>query len=92
MNTIFMWSINREVCIYVFGAITLFIVITINIKTFAFVMVCMKASTNLHNNIFSALIRAKINFFNTNLSGQDYFNKVYFVLFLLTEYIFKFIL
>lgn len=72
--TIFSWSINRETCIYIFTAITFLIVITISLKTLISVSVCMKASKNLHKNMFNALIRAKMNFFNTNLSGQDYFN------------------
>jgi len=74
INTIFWWSINRETCIYIFTAMTFLVVITINLKSLVSVSVCMKASKNLHKNMFNALIRAKMNFFNTNLSGQDYFN------------------
>ncbi|XP_060851718.1 ATP-binding cassette sub-family C member 4-like isoform X2 [Rhopalosiphum padi] len=70
VNTIFWWSINRETCIYIFAALTVFITITDMFKSFVTVSVCMRASTNLHNNMFNALIRAKINFFNTNLSGS----------------------
>ncbi|XP_008188570.1 multidrug resistance-associated protein 4 isoform X1 [Acyrthosiphon pisum] len=70
INTIFQWPISRETCIYVFSAITACIIIAIILNIFTFVLVCMRASTNLHNNMFTALIRAKINFFNTNLSGS----------------------
>jgi len=69
INTIFWWSINRETCIYIFSALTVLIIITNMLKSFITISVCMRASTNLHNNMFKALIRAKINFFNTNLSG-----------------------
>ncbi|XP_060873076.1 ATP-binding cassette sub-family C member 4-like isoform X2 [Metopolophium dirhodum] len=70
INTIFQWPISRETCIYVFSAITVCIIIATNLYIFTFVLVCVKASMNLHNNMFSALIGAKINFFNTNLSGS----------------------
>jgi len=85
-------SINRETCIYVFAAIIVLTIIAINLKTFAFVVVCMKASIHLHDNMLTALIRAKINFFNTNLSGQDYFYILSFIVFLLSGYNSKFIL
>lgn len=70
INTIFWWSINRETCIYIFTAMTFLVVIIINIKSLVSVSVCMDASKNLHKNMFNALIRAKMNFFNTNLSGS----------------------
>jgi len=81
MNTIFQWQVSRETCIYVFSAINVFMIIAIILNTFIYVLVCMRASTNLHNKMFSALIKAKLYFFNTNLSGQHYFNKVFIVYF-----------
>ncbi|XP_050059327.1 ATP-binding cassette sub-family C member 4-like isoform X1 [Aphis gossypii] len=68
--TIGWWSINRETCIYIFTAITLLVVITTSFKSLISVSVFIKASINLHKNMFNALIRAKMNFFNTNLSGS----------------------
>ncbi|KAF5283718.1 hypothetical protein FQR65_LT13753 [Abscondita terminalis] len=36
----------------------------------AFINLCMKASINLHNNMFKSIVRATMRFFNTNPSGR----------------------
>ncbi|XP_026820606.1 multidrug resistance-associated protein 4-like isoform X2 [Rhopalosiphum maidis] len=69
-STLLWWSISRQTCIYVFSVITLIIIIISAIRSVLFVSVCMKASLNLHNNMFNALTKAKIYFFNTNPSGR----------------------
>jgi ATP-binding cassette, subfamily C (CFTR/MRP), member 4 len=70
LSTFLWWSISRQTCIYVFSVITLIIIIISAIRSVLFVSVRMKASLNLHNNMFNALIKAKIYFFNTNPSGN----------------------
>ncbi|XP_022166661.1 multidrug resistance-associated protein 4-like isoform X2 [Myzus persicae] len=70
LSTFIWWSISRQTCINVFTATTIIIIITAAIRSVLFVSVCMKASMTLHNNMFKALTKATIYFFNTNPSGR----------------------
>ncbi|CAH1738400.1 unnamed protein product [Aphis gossypii] len=70
LNTFEWWSISRQTCITVFATLTLIIIILAAIRSVLFVSVHMKASMTLHNNMFNALIKATIYFFNTNSSGR----------------------
>lgn len=69
-TTLLWWTISRETCFVVFGVITLSLVIAVIIRSISFVSVCMKSSMTLHNNMFSAITRATMTFFNTNSSGN----------------------
>ncbi|XP_015377601.1 PREDICTED: probable multidrug resistance-associated protein lethal(2)03659, partial [Diuraphis noxia] len=69
-TTLLWWSISRETCFIFFGIITLLMMVAIIIKSIMFVSVCMKSSITLHNNMFSAITRATMYFFNTNSSGR----------------------
>lgn len=62
--------ISRENCCLIYAFLIQMIVMTAVIRSATFVSVCMTASTNLHDNMFNALSRATIYFFNTNSSGQ----------------------
>lgn len=64
------WDFSRELCIYIYSAITAATVIVTLIRSFTFFTVCMRASTRLHNNMFSAITNATMRFFNTNSSGR----------------------
>ncbi|RLU20387.1 hypothetical protein DMN91_006996 [Ooceraea biroi] len=44
--------------------------ITTLIRSFLFMKICMNASRNLHNSMFSNLIQTRMSFFNTNPSGR----------------------
>ncbi|CAI6364367.1 unnamed protein product [Macrosiphum euphorbiae] len=69
-NKFIWWSISRQTCINVFTATIVIMIITAVIRSVLFVSVCMKASMTLHNNMFKALTKATIYFFNTNPSGR----------------------
>ncbi|KAL5236138.1 hypothetical protein ACI65C_003548 [Semiaphis heraclei] len=73
-TTLLWWSISRETCFIVFGILTLLMMVAIIIKTITFVSVFMKSSMTLHNNMFSAITRATMYFFNTNSSGNEEIN------------------
>jgi len=73
-TTLLWWSISRETCFIVFGILTLLMMVAIIIRTIMFVSVCMKSSMTLHNNMFSAITRATMSFFNTNSSGNEEIN------------------
>ncbi|XP_060873079.1 ATP-binding cassette sub-family C member 4-like isoform X2 [Metopolophium dirhodum] len=69
-NKLIWWSMSRQTCINVFSATIVIMIITVVIRSVLFVSVCMKASMTLHNNMFKALTKATIYFFNTNPSGR----------------------
>lgn len=57
-------------CVYVYtGIISCVIVLTIA-RSISFYRMCMLASTKLHNNMFSRICNATMQFFNTNSSGR----------------------
>ncbi|VVC26208.1 Hypothetical protein CINCED_3A017920 [Cinara cedri] len=64
------WSITRHTCFVVFAVLTFGVIVTTIIKATTFVSVCMRASVNLHNAMFTAITRATMYFFNTNSSGR----------------------
>ncbi|CAG9837334.1 unnamed protein product [Diabrotica balteata] len=64
------WHFSRETSIYIYsGLIVLLVVITL-VRSFTFFIVCMRASTRLHDNMFISITRATMRFFNTNSSGR----------------------
>ncbi|GLV41664.1 uncharacterized protein CBL_06893 [Carabus blaptoides fortunei] len=64
------WDFSRNVCIYVFSAISALTVIISFLRSFVFFTTCMRASRHLHDNMFTSLTRATMRFFNTNTSGR----------------------
>lgn len=60
----------REMCIYVYTAVVVAVVVVSLVRSCLFVVVCMRASINLHNSMFEAVTRATMYFFNTNSSGE----------------------
>lgn len=70
INTFLWWSISRQTCVNVFFCLTFIMILATVIRTVTFVSVCMQASMNLHNNMFNAITKATMNFFNENSSGK----------------------
>lgn len=64
------WQFSRETSIYIYSVIIGLLILVTLVRSFTFFSVCMKASTNLHNNMFESIIRATMRFFNTNNSGR----------------------
>lgn len=56
--------------LYVYGGIIFVIIILAHVRIFAFVVMTMRASQNLHNIIYEKLIVAVMRFFDTNPSGE----------------------
>lgn len=63
-------SIPRENIIYFYSAITLGTIIVAIIKSIFFMLFLARASRNLHDYIFSRIIKATMRFYNTNPSGR----------------------
>lgn len=64
------WHFSRETSIYIYSVIIAGLVIITLIRSFTFFTICMRASTNLHDNMFNSISRATMRFFNTNPSGR----------------------
>ncbi|KAG0716160.1 Multidrug resistance-associated protein 4 [Chionoecetes opilio] len=56
--------------IYIYAGMTGALFLTSMCRTVIFFMICMKSSQTLHNNMFKAIIRVPIKFFDTHPVGQ----------------------
>ncbi|XP_041973788.1 ATP-binding cassette sub-family C member 4-like [Aricia agestis] len=54
----------------IYGAAVLFVIVMTQVRIQAFVVMSMRASENLHNNMFKNLLGAVMRFFDTNPSGR----------------------
>ncbi|XP_063224305.1 ATP-binding cassette sub-family C member 4-like [Bacillus rossius redtenbacheri] len=61
---------SRNLFIYVFASLILAYVIFALFKNCLYFFICMKTSVNLHNRMFSCVIRLPMRFFNGCTSGQ----------------------
>ncbi|KAL3283218.1 hypothetical protein HHI36_006367 [Cryptolaemus montrouzieri] len=61
---------TREICIIFYASIVGTIVIITIIRSLAFFKLCMRASKNLHNNMFSKVVHGTMHFFNANTAGR----------------------
>ncbi|XP_046823149.1 probable multidrug resistance-associated protein lethal(2)03659 isoform X2 [Vespa crabro] len=62
--------IERETCIYIYTAFTVFTIAITLVRSLSFFNMCMRASTTLHDKMFRCISNAKMLFFNTNNSGR----------------------
>lgn len=68
---------SRLTCIVIYTVLVISLIVAIFVRSAIFVTVCTRASLNLHNRMFDAIIRATMHFFNTNSSGNH--NRVEFI-------------
>lgn len=61
---------STQTAIYIYLGLTIGIIILAISRSIAFFTVCMTASKRLHDGMFQSLIRATMQFFNTNSSGR----------------------
>ncbi|XP_021928195.1 LOW QUALITY PROTEIN: probable multidrug resistance-associated protein lethal(2)03659 [Zootermopsis nevadensis] len=69
-DTEWSWMPSTETCIFVYTGLVIGIIVLSLASTFFFFSMCMTASINLHNSMFSSISRATVWFFNNNPSGQ----------------------
>ncbi|XP_022166672.1 probable multidrug resistance-associated protein lethal(2)03659 [Myzus persicae] len=69
-DTIIPWIVSRQTCVIVFAILTLLIIISAFVELALLVSICTTASSNLHNQMFSSITRATMNFLNKNPSGR----------------------
>lgn len=61
---------TRNNLIYFYSAFVFFLIASTLIRSIVYFSFCMKASTCLHNNMFSKIVYAFMSFFNNNPSGR----------------------
>jgi len=61
---------NTDLAIYIYSGLILATFFLALFRSYLFFNVCMRASVNLHNSMFSSITRATMYFFNTNPSGK----------------------
>lgn len=62
--------ISRDGIIYLYSGLTMGIVCVYVIQTFTYYGVCMRASKNLHAQMFRSIVHAVMYFYNTNPAGR----------------------
>ncbi|XP_066998976.2 ATP-binding cassette sub-family C member 4 isoform X2 [Anabrus simplex] len=65
----YLTSLGDEIHLTVYGILVLACCIVSIIRSMLIFKICMTASSNLHSKMFSAILRAKMRFFDTNPSG-----------------------
>jgi hypothetical protein len=63
-------TLSREMCIYIYTAVTVGTILVTLMRSITFFSVCMRASIHLHDSMFRSITRATMYFFNTNPSGK----------------------
>lgn len=63
-------GLSRYDCIYIYTGMVIALVVVSLLRSFMFFTMAMRASTRLHNNMFSAITRAPMRFFHVNPSGR----------------------
>lgn len=68
----FQWSgpLSRNEIIYIYSGLTMGIACIYVVQTFTYYAVCMRASKNLHAQMFRSIVRAVMYFYNTNPAGR----------------------
>ncbi|CAK1548503.1 unnamed protein product [Leptosia nina] len=69
-NAHFKSGLTRYDCIYIYTCMVVALVVVSLLRSFLFFSMAMRASTKLHNNMFSSITRAPMRFFHTNPSGR----------------------
>lgn len=60
----------RLMCILVYSILIILMIVSINIRAAFSVSVSMRASANLHNNMFNSILRGTLRFFDSSSSGN----------------------
>ncbi|XP_048487991.1 probable multidrug resistance-associated protein lethal(2)03659 [Plutella xylostella] len=64
------WGLTREQCVYIYGSLILICIFFTWNKLVLFYNTCIRASINLHNNMFKGVTSAPMWFFNHNPTGR----------------------
>ncbi|XP_044750660.1 probable multidrug resistance-associated protein lethal(2)03659 isoform X2 [Coccinella septempunctata] len=67
---IFNIEFTRQTCVIIYSSLIASIIFVTITRSLTFFKLCMKASKNLHNNMFSKIVNATMHFFNANSAGR----------------------
>ncbi|KOC59210.1 Multidrug resistance-associated protein 4 [Habropoda laboriosa] len=62
--------LDRDTALWIYGAFIIASIVLTSIRNLVFYKICMNASKNLHNLMFSCLLQAPMLFFDTHPSGR----------------------
>ncbi|XP_055319307.1 ATP-binding cassette subfamily C member 4-like [Sitodiplosis mosellana] len=65
-----LFILSTEMCIYIHGALIASVFVIGIMRSFAFYIVCMRASQKLYNSMFNGVISTTMRFFDTNPAGR----------------------
>jgi ABC-type multidrug transport system fused ATPase/permease subunit len=63
-------KVNKRDSLIIYGCLVMACMFITLLRSIMFVKTCMKASINLHNAMFSSILRGAMRFFDTNPSGR----------------------
>lgn len=66
----YMTFLKHDVVLYIYITVIIVVILLTFLKTFGFFTLALRASTNLHNTMFSKLLEVPIGFFVKNPSGR----------------------
>ncbi|PBC29424.1 Multidrug resistance-associated protein [Apis cerana cerana] len=62
--------LDRDTALWIYGSFIIISIVLTSIRNIVFYKICMNASKNLHNLMFSCLLKAPMLFFDTHPSGR----------------------
>ncbi|XP_011647242.1 multidrug resistance-associated protein 4-like isoform X2 [Pogonomyrmex barbatus] len=64
------YYLDTDIALWIYGCFIIISVVVTTTRNFIFFKICMNASKNLHNFMFSCLLKAPMSFFDNNPSGR----------------------
>lgn len=71
------YYLDRDTALWVYGGFIVLSILMTSIRNIIFYKICMNSSKNLHNHMFSCLLKAPMLFFDTHPSGKYLTNTIY---------------
>lgn len=64
------YYLDTNTALWIYGGFIILSVVITTYRNLIFYQICMNASKNLHNFMFSCLLKAPMSFFDNNPSGK----------------------
>jgi len=65
-----MYYLNTDTALWIYGVFIIISVVITIMRNLIFFKICMNAGKNLHNFMFSCVLKAPMSFFDNNSSGK----------------------
>jgi ATP-binding cassette subfamily C (CFTR/MRP) protein 4 len=63
-------TVSKQDSLIIYGCLIIGCMVITLLRSIMFIKICMRASINLHNAMFSSILRGAMRFFDTNPSGR----------------------